>query len=313
MGKTRASALDRSKWAAVGAAVAVSLGAGGLAIADAAPPLGSSAFVPITPCRVLDTRAGAGGPRSTPLRAGETFVQQVTGTNGACTVPPDAVGIAFNVTIANGTAVSFLTVWPAGAVRPNTSNLNWIANQAPTPNKVDVKLSADGKVSIYNNAGTVDVLADVAGYYVSLSGGGSSKLLLDPGAFSTDGYPLTDFVYHNFVEGRLEGGPTPSCGITGADLPTGATITDVTAHVADNSPVAGSDVVLKLWRNPIGVESPELIFQAGTTGAPGDRTIGGTSIATPLIDSNQNSYYVTVCGLRSINFLYDVGITYSNP
>ncbi len=314
METTHTQGFGRSRWAAIGAAVAVSLGAGGLAITNAASaPGGRSAFVPITPCRLFDTRSDSSiGVRKTPLIVGESLAQQVTGTNGNCTIPLDAVGIAFNVTTVNGTSASYLTVWPSDAPRPLASNLNWVAGAPATPNKVDVKLSGDGKASFFNNAGTVDVIADIVGYYTGLDGGASSRLIVDPGAFSTDGDAATSTVLHNFAEGRLEGGiPGPACGITGIQFPQGATLTSVTAHVADNSPVAGSDVVVKLWRNPIGVESPELLFQAGTTGAPGDRTLTGTNISTPLVDNTQNSYYVTVCGLRSINFLYDVMISYS--
>ena len=52
-----------------------------------------------------------------------------------------------------------------GRVAPLTSNLNWLANDGATPNKVDVKLGADGRINIYNNAGSVDVIADIVGYY----------------------------------------------------------------------------------------------------------------------------------------------------
>ena len=315
MGSKHFQGYGRSRWAAIGAAIAVSLGAGGLAITNAAsPPGGRSPFVPITPCRLFDTRSDTNnvGPRKTPLSAGETFVQQVTGANGNCSLPTDAVGVAFNVTTVNGTVASFLTVWPSDAPRPLASNLNWIANSPATPNKVDVKLSSAGKASFFSNAGTVDVVADVVGYYVGLNGGASSRLLLDPARFSTDGDLAGSTVLHNFAEGRLEGAiPSPACGIAGVDFPQGATLTDVTAHVADNSPVAGSDVAVKVWRNPIGVASAEIMFQASTTGMPGDITLTGTTITTPLIDNTQYSYFVTVCGLRSNNFLYDVAISFS--
>ena len=45
------------------------------------------------------------------------------------------------------------------------SNLNWVPGAPPTPNKVDVKLSADGWIDLFNLAGQVSVLADVVGYY----------------------------------------------------------------------------------------------------------------------------------------------------
>ena len=71
-----------------------------------------------------------------------------------------------NATAVNGTSASYLTVWPSDAAKPLASSLNWVADSPPTPNKIDVKLGADGAIKLFNNAGTVDVLADVVGYYV---------------------------------------------------------------------------------------------------------------------------------------------------
>jgi len=158
----------RVRWAAIGAAVAVSLGGTTIGIVNATSSSGERpVFVPITPCRLFDTRATEPiGPRSTPLAAGETYQQAVRGTNGNCVLPPDAVGVALNMTAVNGTAPSYLTVWPADAAKPLASSLNWVAGAPPTPNKVDVKLGADGAIKLYNNAGSVDVLADAVGYYV---------------------------------------------------------------------------------------------------------------------------------------------------
>ena len=158
----------RVRWAAIGAAVAVSLGGTTIGIVNATSSSGERAvFVAITPCRLFDTRATEPvGPRTTPLAAGETFQQAVRGTNGNCVLPSDAVAVAMNVTAVNGTSASYLTVWPSDAARPLASSLNWVAGAPPTPNKVDVKLGADGAIKLFNNAGNVDVLADVVGYYV---------------------------------------------------------------------------------------------------------------------------------------------------
>ena len=67
--RLRNGSFSRSRWAAVGAAVAVSLGAGGvgwLAHAANTPP---STFVGIAPCRLFDTRPAPDnvGDRNTPL------------------------------------------------------------------------------------------------------------------------------------------------------------------------------------------------------------------------------------------------------
>ncbi|MEO7398668.1 MAG: hypothetical protein ABIW84_08910, partial [Ilumatobacteraceae bacterium] len=163
---------SRSRWAAIGAAIAVSIGAGGLMTASATIDTGERAvFVPIVPCRVMDTRSGSDnvGPRSTPIGSSETHTISVLGVNGNCTIPADATGLAMNVTIINPTANSFLTVFPSGAVRPLASNLNWVAGQPPVPNAVTADVPGDGKVSFYNLTGTVNVAADIIGYFVDHS------------------------------------------------------------------------------------------------------------------------------------------------
>jgi hypothetical protein len=162
--------LQRTRWSAVGAAVAVVIGAGAvLPSANAAITGGArSVFVPIEPCRLFDTRPAPAnvGPRTTPIGPEESYTQQVTGSNGHCEIPTDATAISMNVTTVDGTAASYLTMYPANAPSlPQASNLNWTQGAPPTPNKVDVRLSDNGAVKIYNNAGSVNVLADVVGYY----------------------------------------------------------------------------------------------------------------------------------------------------
>jgi hypothetical protein len=140
-----------------------------VAVTNAVVNTGEKAvFVPIAPCRLFDLRPTPDtvGPRSAPLSAGETYTQAVRGANGACTIPADATAVAMNVTAVGGTAGSFLTIWPSDvSPRPVASNLNWVPGSPPTPNKVDVKLSVDGNINLFNLAGSVSVLADVVGYY----------------------------------------------------------------------------------------------------------------------------------------------------
>ena len=127
----------------------------------------ASSFVPITPCRLVDTRSGGDnvGTRSTPLGTSEIVTFTVWGTNGNCTIPATATGITANVTAVNSTESSFLTLWPAGVARPNASNLNYNAGSPPTPNSVTISLSTDGKMSTFNQSGTVNVIIDIVGYY----------------------------------------------------------------------------------------------------------------------------------------------------
>jgi hypothetical protein len=162
-----------SRLAALLTAIGVTIASGGLAVVLAAKTdtigLGERpVFIPITPCRVMDTRPAPNtvGPRSTPIGANSTYSPTVVGANGNCVIPADALGLGMNVTIVNPTAVSFLTVFPNGAPKPLASNLNWTAGHAPIANAVTVRIGAAGKVSFFNNKGKVNVVADIVGYYV---------------------------------------------------------------------------------------------------------------------------------------------------
>ena len=164
---TRRLRLTRSRWAAIGAAVAVTLGGAGLFQANAATPTAAASFTATTPCRLLDTRPGPTnvGPRATPLAADDTATSNVHGSNGNCTVPSEANALVMNVTVVEMTGSSFLTVYPSHVSRPDTSNLNWLAGDGPTANAVTTAVSTNGQISFYNLAGTTHLIADVVGYY----------------------------------------------------------------------------------------------------------------------------------------------------
>lgn len=118
-------------------------------------------YQPVVPARLLDTRDGTGG-YSTPLAQGQSLHLQVTSRGG---VPAAGVaGVVLDVTVTNATASSYLTAWPSGTALPLASNLNFVAGQT-IPNRVMVKLDANGQVDLYNHAGSVDVVVDVNGWF----------------------------------------------------------------------------------------------------------------------------------------------------
>lgn len=137
--------------------------------ANADPGDADATFVPITPCRLFDTRPA-------PDRVGlygafgvdDTKTIQARGTNGKCTIPTDAVGLSLNVTALGATTLTYLTIWPGGS-RPIASSLNPSPGEPPTPNAVATNLSATGAFNVYNLAGSVEVLVDVNGYYTKSS------------------------------------------------------------------------------------------------------------------------------------------------
>ncbi|WP_406203321.1 right-handed parallel beta-helix repeat-containing protein [Kitasatospora sp. NBC_01560] len=119
-------------------------------------------FHPQGPTRLLDTREPIGVAQKQPVPAGGTVDLQVAGVAG---VPASGVTAAtMNVTVTEPTQAGFLTVYPHGDALPDASNLNWTAGRT-IPNLVTVPVK-DGKVSFHNSSGgTVEVIADLAGYY----------------------------------------------------------------------------------------------------------------------------------------------------
>ena len=132
----------------------------------------SSAVIPsgyhaLTPARILDTRDGTGGVPATPVGAGGTLTVQVAGRGG---VPSTGISaVVLNVTVTDTSMPSYLTVYPPEDPRPGSSNLNWVGGQT-IPNLMEVGLASSGQLTVYNNAGTTDVIFDVAGYVPVTSG-----------------------------------------------------------------------------------------------------------------------------------------------
>ena len=163
--------MSRGGWAAIGAVVAVTLGSGGISLVRAAPEA-KSEVTPIVPCRLIDTRPGAGfGTIRAPIGAGQTVVVGVFGRNGACTIPNGATAIQVNLTALNVTAArTFVTAYPAGDPRPAASQLNPTAAAGVTSNSTVVTLSAGGQFALYNDLGSVNLIIDVVAYYTPAVG-----------------------------------------------------------------------------------------------------------------------------------------------
>lgn len=114
---------------------------------------------PLTPARVMDTRS------THAVGAGATVPLTILGHGG---VPASGVGaVVLNVTVTQPKGSGFITVFPAGFARPNSSNLNFTANET-IPNLVIAKVGTGGVIDFYNgSAGTVQLVVDVSGWFAS--------------------------------------------------------------------------------------------------------------------------------------------------
>jgi hypothetical protein len=172
--------LWRSRWAAIGAAIAVTFGGGGLFVANAASSVPSS-VVTIDPVRILDTRNPVNVGLPGPFVSAVSQKLQVSGpvptTTGTQTPVPDgSTGVLLNVTVVSPSADGFLSVRPGDATgAPSTSSLNFTAGDI-VPNSVQVGLPTAGanagQIDItydaFGQAGpTTDVLIDIVGYYTN--------------------------------------------------------------------------------------------------------------------------------------------------
>lgn len=132
------------------------------------PLTGDLKFVPVTPTRILDTR-----PTVQSLGPASRVDVRVTGVAG---IPADAKAVAINVTTAHSSAVTHVRAWPAGRPMPSASVLNADAARSASAAGVVLGVGGEGKISLYNNAGSTHLLVDVTGYYTATGGSGYGQL-----------------------------------------------------------------------------------------------------------------------------------------
>ncbi len=120
-------------------------------------PAGQAEYVEVAPSRIYDTRLPTFGGAK--LGAGQTADLAVAGQ----LVPPNARSVVLNVTATEPDADGYLTVFPGGAPRPTTSNVNYLKGQS-IPNAVIVGLGPTGHVDVFSFAAS-HVVVDVVGYF----------------------------------------------------------------------------------------------------------------------------------------------------
>ncbi len=144
-------------------------------------PTAPGTYVPLNPARVLDTRTNLGA--TGPVAALNTVHLPVVGMGG---VPATGVAaVVLNVTVNAPAQPGNITVYPDATTMPLASNLNFVPGQT-IPNLVVAKIGANGNVALTNNSpGTVQLIADVAGYYLSGPTPSISTASLPPGTIDT--------------------------------------------------------------------------------------------------------------------------------
>jgi probable HAF family extracellular repeat protein len=123
-------------------------------------------FYPVTPCRVADTRLGAGSIGGPALNAGESRTFSLT--SPFCNIPATAKAYSVNFTVVPSGPLGYLTAWPSGAARPFVSTLN-APTGAITANAAIVPAGANATIDVFVT-NTTDLILDVNGYFAPPSG-----------------------------------------------------------------------------------------------------------------------------------------------
>ena len=220
------------------------------------PAAESTDFNGMVPERQLDTRIGVGAADAA-VAAGGTVVLDVT-KGGVPTTGVTAV--VLNVTVTSPTRGGYITVYPSDAEeRPVTSSLNYAANST-TGSLVIATVAADGTVSLYNgSSGTVEIIADVSGWFTTAVEGDDYEALVPERALDTRN-----------ATGVLTTTPVASKTSIQLNVTASANVPDDAAAVVltlvSNQPTKGGFITV--W--PEGEEMPlasSLNFAAGETRA----------------------------------------------
>jgi len=122
-------------------------------------------FVPVPPCRVVDTR-GPNGPFGGPPIQGGTF-RSFPLPQGACNIPASAGAYVFTVTVIPNGRLSLLTVYPTGENRGAVTTMVSLDGRIKSDPTV-VPAGTNGAVSVYASD-TTNVVIDIGGYFAPVS------------------------------------------------------------------------------------------------------------------------------------------------
>ncbi|MTD15926.1 hypothetical protein GIS00_18485 [Nakamurella sp. YIM 132087] len=136
---------------------------------QATPPNLENLYVPVEPCRVVDTRSGS------PFGSGTTRAYYVAGTfgfapqggkSGGCGIPTGAKAVTATITAVDPSSVGFIRAWATGGTEPSATLLSYGTFSMGTGATVPIRPGAAQHLTVKNYAGPTDVVIDVTGYYI---------------------------------------------------------------------------------------------------------------------------------------------------
>ena len=126
-------------------------------------------FVPVTPCRVMDTRGATGTFGGPSIAGGAT--RSVPIPQSACNIPSTAQAYSLNITVVPPGPLTYLSIWPTGQTQPVVSTLNSLDGRI-VANAAIVPAGTNGAISVFVS-NTTDVIIDINGYFAPVTTTGS--------------------------------------------------------------------------------------------------------------------------------------------
>ena len=286
------------------------------ALGDAAADL---VYTPVVPCRIVDTRSGAGGiffagnqRNWLAFSAGGFAAQGGSATNCGISVRPAAV--MMNVTLAGTVGgPEFFTAWPFNQARPNASAVNWTGAGQQPANAEIVPLCVGGGCTFDFSAyasGQTHVIIDVLGYFKAPGDGTALNILANGqrvmryesnanspnviGGFS--GNSVKSGAHGATIGGGGSGGFVVPGSATNCSSPAGVSCNNT---VADSFGTVGGGIGNRAGDGTFGIGNSPFATVAGGLGNLGDgiaSTISGGAYNTV----NGSSYAVIGGGHRNV-------------
>jgi hypothetical protein len=247
-------------------------------------------LLPLTPCRVVDTR-NSNGPFGGPPIQGGTFRSFPINLSPNCDIPGSTAAYLLNVTVVPTVQLNSLVVYPTGQNRGQTITLVSRDGRVKS-DAVIVPAGANGEISIYASD-TTNVIVDISGSFAPPSG---STLAFYP-------LPACRVIDTRGPNGVL-GGPFLQGGVErdfpvlqSACIPSGVTVTAYSLNVTALPKNGGMLGFLTMW--PQGLPQPTVAILTDFTGTVVSNAAvipGGTSGGIAAYPSNNTDLVVDING-----------------
>lgn len=244
------------------------------------------------PTRVIDTRTDVNGSLRGYLSP-RTYI--LAGKGG---IPSNASAVIANITTTDHAQDGWITFWPSGNPKPETSNLYYQKSKPAMANFAVLKLGSNGGIDVVGGNG-VNVLIDVAGYIIKGVGEVSNPAgqihLLPQSARIVDTRPNSG----------LDGSGVP---LKGSSIPNKYTIAGIANVPGDTVGAIITVTALNYTGN-----SWVSVFPAGTISGTSNLSLssGQAAIANTAV-VKLNNRAIDVVGPQGTNVLIDV-IGYISP